>query len=108
MADKVDELGVNQLILSGVLVKPPRQSKSPAGIPHLHLVLEHRSTQVEAELPRQCYARMQVIASGEWSQRWSQLLTLGDAIKVTGFIQRHEDKHGMGKLVLHAQNIEQV
>lgn len=108
MAETVDALGMNQLTLSGVLVKSPRMSQSPAGIPHLHLVVEHRSTQMEAELPRQCYARMQVIASGGWSQRWSKHLTLGDAIKVTGFIQRHEDKHGMGKLVLHAQNIEQV
>lgn len=108
MAGAVDELGMNQLTLSGQVVKHPQVSKSPAGIPHLHLVLEHRSVQIEADLPRQCYARIQVVVSGEWSQRWSEQISLGSAIKVTGFIQRHEDKHGMGKLVLHAQNIEQV
>lgn len=101
-------LGTNQLIIAGTLTKTPRVSRSPAGVPHLHITVEHRSLQTEAGLPRQCYARIQVIASGIWTQPWSEILTVGSAITVTGFIQRHEDKNGMGKLVLHAQKIEQV
>ncbi|WP_420807754.1 primosomal replication protein N [Aliidiomarina taiwanensis] len=101
-------LGVNQFTLAGRLIKPPRVSKSPAGVPHLHATIEHRSMQTEAGLNRQCYARIQMVASGEWTQAWSKILTVDSAIKVTGFIQRHEDHNGMGKLVLHAQRIEQV
>lgn len=101
-------LGVNQLTLAGRLTKPPRVSKSPAGVPHLHVTIEHRSLQTEAGLNRQCYARIQAVASGEWTQAWSKILTVDSAIIVTGFIQRHEDQNGLGKLVLHAQKIEQV
>ncbi|MCC5854661.1 MAG: primosomal replication protein N [Idiomarina sp.] len=108
MSANAEDLGLNRLTLGGVICKHPRQSKSPAGVPHLHLTLEHRSMQSEAGLNRQCYTRIQVVASGEWTRPWSEQLTLGSAIKVTGFIQRHEDQHGMGKLVLHAQKIEQV
>lgn len=104
----VDALGINQMALAGRLTKPPKVSKSPAGVPHLHLTVEHRSMQTEAGLNRQCYARIQVVASGEWTRAWSEFLTVDSAIIVTGFIQRHEDQNGMGKLVLHAQKIEQV
>lgn len=104
----VNALGTNQLIIAGTLTKSPRISRSPAGVPHLHLTVEHRSMQTEAGLHRQCYTRIQVVASGEWTQAWSEILTLGSVIIVTGFIQRHEDQNGMGKLVLHAQKIEQV
>lgn len=104
----VNALGINQLTLAGTVTKSAKISQSPAGVPHLHFTIEHKSVQVEAGLQRQCYARIQVIASGEWAQAWSETLTLGRAIKVAGFIQRHDDQHGLGKLVLHAQNIEQV
>ncbi len=104
----MDVLGTNQLIIAGTLTKTPKISRSPAGIIHMHLTVEHRSMQTEAGLHRQCYARIQVVASGDWTQAWSEILTLGSAIKVTGFIQRLEDQNGMGKLVLHAQKIEQV
>ncbi len=95
-------------MIAGMLAKAPRLTKSPAGIPHLHLSVEHRSMQTEAELSRQCYVRIQVVASGNWVLAWSEQLTLGSAVKIAGFIQRHEDKNGMSKLVLHAQKIEQV
>jgi len=98
----------NRLILEGELVKPPKLTRSPAGVPHLHLVIEHRSMQQEAGLNRKCYARIQAVASGDWVVPWSESLTLGSALEVTGFIQRHEGANGIAKLVLHAQNLRKV
>ena len=55
---------MNQLTLSGVVCKTPKYSQSPAGIPHCIFVLEHKSMQVEADLNRNSYVRLQVVASG--------------------------------------------
>lgn len=99
---------INQLIIRGSIVKPPRMKRSPAGVPHLLLALEHRSMQQEADLTRQCYVRIQVVVSGDWAESWSTKLSLGSEIEVSGFIQRHENANGIPRLVLHAQNIKQV
>lgn len=99
---------INQLIIRGILVKEPRMKRSPAGVSHLLLALEHRSLQQEADLTRQCYVRIQVVVSGDWAESWSTKLTMGSEIEVAGFIQRHENANGVPRLVLHAQNIKQV
>ena len=52
---------MNQLTLSGVVCKTPKYSQSPAGIPHCIFVLEHKSMQVEADLNRNSYVRLQVV-----------------------------------------------
>jgi primosomal replication protein N len=64
--------------------------------------------QIEDGLNRQAYARMQVVASGQWSQSLVSELTEGMQITVTGFINRHESRNGVAKLVLHAQQIEMI
>nr|WP_244595909.1 primosomal replication protein N [Pseudidiomarina aestuarii] len=99
------ELSFNQLELSGVLTKPPQLTKSPAGIYHLRFVVEHRSEQVEANLPRRSYVRLQVVLSGQDAPQWSKELNVGQAVTVRGFLNREEDKNGIGKLVLHAQQL---
>lgn len=99
---------INQLTIRGNLVKAPQMKRSPAGVTHLLLALEHRSLQQEAGLTRQCYVRIQVVVSGDWAESWSTKLTLGSEIEVVGFIQRHENAQGIPRLVLHAQNIKQV
>jgi len=83
-------------------------STSPAGVHHCQFSLEHRSMQIEDGLNRQAYARMQVVASGQWSQSLVSELTEGMQITVTGFINRHESRNGVAKLVLHAQQIEMI
>jgi len=98
----------NCLSLSGIVVKPPKLSTSPAGVHHCQFSLEHRSMQIEDGLNRQAYARMQVVASGQWSQSLVSELTEGMQITVTGFINRHESRNGVAKLVLHAQQIEMI
>lgn len=88
-------------------MKAPVRSLSPAGIAHCHFSIEHRSTVQEANLPRQVYCRMQVV---EWarSQPLTQHLVLGSQIKASGFVAYHTGRNGLGKLVLHADNITQI
>nr|WP_086940054.1 primosomal replication protein N [Thaumasiovibrio occultus] len=98
----------NRLELSGVIAKQLRRSQSPAGIPHCHFVLEHRSTQREADLPRQVYAYINVVVSGQGLQALTQDLAVGSHIKVSGFVSYQTGRNGLGKLVLHADNIEKI
>lgn len=98
----------NQLVLQGELIKPPRISKSPAGIKHLHLVIDHRSEQHEAGMTRQCFVRIQVVASGDWAQELATHLTVGSVIEVNGFLNRHQTSSGVAKLVLHAQQLKKI
>ena len=98
----------NCLLLIGEVVKTPTLSTSPAGIHHCKFSLEHRSVQVEDGLSRQAFVRMQVVATGQWSQNLTRDLTAGCNIKVSGFINRHETRSGNPILVLHAQQIEMI
>ncbi|MBE0369693.1 primosomal replication protein N [Pseudoalteromonas sp. MMG013] len=102
------DLYTNQYVLSGMICKTPKFSQSPAGIPHCIFVLEHKSMQVEAELNRNSYVRLQVVASGETFQDQTQHLYVGQAIQVRGFLNRHESRNGLSQLVLHAQHIERI
>ncbi|OIQ22854.1 MAG: primosomal replication protein N [Vibrio sp. MedPE-SWchi] len=98
----------NRMELSGSVVKEPIRSQSPAGIAHCRFWLEHRSTVVEADLPRQVYCRMPVVFSGQGSQAITQNLVQGSNIKVSGFVAYQTGRNGVGKLVLHADNITQI
>ncbi len=98
----------NQLVLSGNVIKPPRLTRSPAGIRHLHLIVEHSSEQLEAGLPRRSYVRIAVVLSGDEVNRWDTELTVGSAVQVSGFLNRHEDSNGLAKLVLHAQQLVKI
>lgn len=98
----------NRLELSGHVVKAPVRSLSPAGIAHCFFSLEHRSIVMEADLPRQVYCRIQVVVSGQRSQALTQHLVLGSNIKVGGFVAYQTGRNGLGKLVLHADNITQI
>lgn len=98
----------NSTVLVGTICRQPEYSESPAGIPHTVLVLEHRSLQTEAGLNRQAYVRMQVVLTGVALTQHTRQLTLGNTVKVTGFLNRHQSRSGQAKLVLHAQQIEHI
>ncbi len=98
----------NRLVLSGVIAKQPKRSLSPAGIAHCHFVLEHRSIQREADLPRQVYCYINVVVSGQDSQVLTQHLALGSHIEVGGFVSYQTGRNGLGKLVLHADHIDKI
>jgi len=94
--------------VSGAVIKPPQLTHSPAGISHLRFVLEHLSEQIEAGLPRRSYVRIVVVLSGGVATQWAKELNVGTAVHVSGFLNRIEDKNGIGKLVLHAQQLVKI
>ena len=98
----------NVLVLSGVVVEAAQHLKSPAGIEHCQFSIEHRSMQNEANLNRQAFVKMQVVATGEWSQHLTRELTEGREVNVSGFINCHESRNGNAIVVLHAQQIEMI
>jgi len=98
----------NKLVLSGMIVKAPVISQSPAGIVHCHLVLEHKSMQSEADLQRQVYCRIQVVVSGERSRAFTQNLVEGMYVEVSGFIAYQQSRNGLNKIILHADNIKKI
>jgi len=64
--------------------------------------------QVENGLNRQAFVRMQVVATGQWSEHLTRDLTEGCNISVRGFLNRHESYNGNPLLVLHAEQIEMI
>jgi len=95
----------NCLMLTGSVVKASKQSTSPVGIVHSQFSIDHKSIQNEAGMNRQAFVRIQVVATGELSHL-TRKLVVGQNVKVTGFINRHESRNGNPLLVLHAQHIE--
>jgi primosomal replication protein N len=49
-----------------------------------------------------------VVASGKQMQQQTQHLHVGQALQVSGFLNRHEGRNGLSQLVLHAQHIERI
>jgi len=97
----------NCLVLTGSVVKKPKQSTSPAGIVHSQFSIDHKSIQNESGLNRQAFVRIQVVATGELSHLTRELV-VGQKVKVMGFINRHESRNGNPLLVLHAQQIQMI
>ena len=98
----------NWLVLSGVISRTPQQTISPVGIPHSHFYLDHESEQIEANMPRRAWCRIQVVASGDELQAQTASLTMAMQVRVGGFISQHKTTNGVSKLVLHAKSIEQI
>lgn len=97
----------NSLVLTGSVIKTPKQSTSPSGITHSQFSIDHKSIQNEAGMNRQAFVRIQVVATGELSHLTRELV-VGQTVKVIGFINRHESRNGNPLLVLHAQQIEMI
>lgn len=97
----------NSLVLSGTVVKIPKQSTSPAGISHSQFSIDHKSVQNEEGMNRQAFVRIQVVATGELSHLTRELI-VGQTVKVIGFINRHESRNGNPLIVLHAQQIVMI
>jgi primosomal replication protein N len=98
----------NFLRLAGVITEKPTFTTSPSGVQHCNFQIEHRSMQKEAELPRNAFCYMPVAASGLLASQLKNKLSKGMQIRISGFITYHQSKNKSGKLVLHAQYIEQI
>ncbi|GIU45790.1 primosomal replication protein N [Shewanella algidipiscicola] len=98
-------MSTNNLVLSGTITRS-RSFKSPAGIAHCVIMLEHKSQCYEAEMLRNVYCQIQVILSGERFESVTDKLKSGVDIEVQGFIALQQGRNGQNRLVLHAENVE--
>lgn len=95
----------NRLSLIGI-TDSIKRSKSPNGVEHCRIWLEHRSEQQEAGLTRQAWCKMPIQISGNQLIHKTQGITVGSKILVVGFISSHRQANGLNQLVLHAEHIE--
>ncbi|PKG39487.1 primosomal replication protein N [Psychromonas sp. Urea-02u-13] len=98
----------NFLRLSGVVTEKPTFKVSPSGVEHCNFTIEHRSVQKEVELPRNAFCYMPIATSGTLATQLKNTLSKGMQLRVSGFITFHKSANNVGKLVLHAQYIEQI
>jgi primosomal replication protein N len=96
----------NCVVIAGQVASASQIRYSPAGLPISHFVLEHRSQQVEASIPREAHCRIQVLACGKPLAQNAQVLTPGTLVRVRGFLSRANHRYGETRLVVHAERIE--
>ena len=96
----------NRFSLIGQVADSPKRTKSPNGIEHCRILLEHRSEQTEAGFPRQAWFKIPVQISGNQFIQKTQSITVGSKLLVVGFISSHKTANGLNQLVLHAEQIE--
>jgi len=97
----------NHFAISGVVIELEKLRYTPGAVPYRWLTLEHRSRQVEADIPREAFCRIRVDIRGESLQAQADQLQLGSRITVTGFLARSGYKdESSSRLALHAQTIE--
>jgi primosomal replication protein N len=98
----------NRLMLDGIIAHVDPCRFSPAGIPIVRLMLEHRSAQREAGQPREARCRLPVVACGDELLATARQLAAGQTIRVQGFLARANHRRGNETLVLHAEHIDIV
>jgi primosomal replication protein N len=98
----------NFLRLSGVVTEKPTFKVSPSGVEHCSFTIEHHSVQKEVELPRNAFCYMPIAISGKLAIQLKNKLSKGMQLRISGFITFQKSANNVGKLVLHAQYIEQI
>ena len=98
----------NEVVFSGVLLKPAETRTTPAGIPIARFVLLHRSSREEAGQMRKVECRLTVVASGRELTAGLGDLAAGEGLRVRGFLSRAGYRAPEARIELHALNIETV
>lgn len=98
----------NCLTIAGQVIGACETRTSPAGIAIARFLLDHRSDQVEAGIPREVRCRIAVMACGEPLVETARRLSAGTRIRVRGFVGRANHREGDPRLVLHAARIDIV
>ncbi len=96
----------NRIVLGGIVSRIEPCRFSPAGVPIIRFMLDHRSARREADLPREVRCRLPVMACGARLHAATRPLAVGHAVQVSGFLARASHRHADGALVLHAEHIE--
>lgn len=97
---------INSITLSGVILETSEIRRSPAGIPHLRFMLEHRSRQVETQRPREVSCRIAVEVRGHAIDACNPLIRQGQRVVVSGFLDKSGFKDDGSRFVLHAHMIK--
>ena len=99
-------LADNCLIIVGQLTGTCETRVTPAGVPISRFLLEHRSGQQEAGLPREARCRIPVMACGDALAGIARRLAPDTHVRVRGFVSRANHREGEYRLVLHAARID--
>ncbi len=99
-------LADNCLTIAGRVIGPCETRTSPAGIAISRFLLEHHSSQMEADGAREVYCRISVLACGEPIAATARKLSPETPVRVSGFIARANNREGAYRLVLHAARID--
>jgi primosomal replication protein N len=81
----------NEVVIDGLLLKRGTLRHTPAGIPAINLVIDHRSIQGEAGGRREARCEVDAVAIGELAVRLSQH-KLNQPLQFSGFLTRHSVK----------------
>ena len=95
---------INQIAIDAILAQRSDLRHTPAGIPALECVLEHRSLQQEAGGERRVECDVHAVAFGAVAQALSRIV-VGASLRCEGFIARHY-RTGPG-IALHVTRFEQ-
>ena len=95
----------NEVVVSGVVHKLYEVRHTPAGIPITRFVLEHQSEQSEADLKRNIWCRVFIIASGKKLRRVVKNLEVGNEITVEGYLDQTSFKGSNPQLCVNAKII---
>ncbi|MCS4295322.1 MULTISPECIES: primosomal replication protein N [Comamonas] len=93
----------NRVLVTAVIAEIKILRYTPAGLPAVDVVLEHRSTQTEADQPRQVNAVLKAIAFGALAERIARQ-AVGSTWTFQGFLATPRNSKS---LVLHIQDIQQ-
>ncbi|MBA5639908.1 primosomal replication protein N [Duganella sp. LX20W] len=78
---------MNELRFTALIAERDAIRFTPAGMPIVNAVLQHRSQQVEAGIARLSEFEVSAVAAGEISTRFSQT-PLGGVYQFTGFLNK--------------------
>jgi len=81
----------NEVVIDGLLLKRGTLRHTPAGIPALNLVVDHRSIQIEAGGRREARCEVDAVAIGELAVSLSKH-KLSQPLRFSGFLTRHSVK----------------
>jgi primosomal replication protein N len=96
---------LNRLAIDATLATRDALRHTPAGLPAIDLVLEHRSTQAEAGGERRVECEIAAVAFGEVAEAIARL-PAGAAVRCEGFVARRW-RTGI-TLALHVDRIERL
>ena len=93
----------NEVVIDGLLLKRGTLRHTPAGIPAINLVIDHRSIQLEAGQRREARCEVDAVAIGELAVTLSKH-KLNQPLQFSGFLTRHSVKER--RLVLQVVKTE--